>query len=54
MFAKKLVNDTAFGSKFARVGESSQEFAIRISHELQRDIAKITDYMSFLNKHGYK
>ena len=54
MFAKKLANDTAFGSKFARVGESNQEFAIRISHELQRDIAKITDYMSFLNKHGYK
>lgn len=54
MFAKKLANDSAFGSKFARVGETSQEFVIRISHELQRDIGKITDYMPFLNNHGYK
>lgn len=54
MYAKKLANDSAFGSKFARVGETSQEFVIRISHELQRDIGKITDYMLFLNNHGYK
>ena len=54
MFAKKLANDSGFGSKFARVGESSQEFTTRLSNELQRDLEKVNDYMPFLKKQGYK
>ena len=53
-FAKKLANDASFGSKFARMGESSQDFTARLSHELQRDLAKISVYLPYLTKLGFK
>lgn len=53
-FAKKLANDSNFGSKFACIGESSTEFLNRLVHELQRDENKIASYMPYLTKLGFK
>ena len=53
-FAVKLANDTNFGSKFARSGEAMTAFISRVSHELQRDHDKVTLYMPYLSKLGFK
>lgn len=53
-FAKLLANDSSFGGKFARSGESMCEFIQRLSHELQRDSNKIADYLPTLKKVGFK
>ncbi|BFL70714.1 hypothetical protein SKB0120_17760 [Moraxella osloensis] len=53
-FAKLLANDNNFGGKFARSGESMNEFINRLSNELQKDAKKIADYLPFLKKCGFK
>ncbi len=54
MFANLLANDTGFGSKFARAGEAMSGFISRTSHELQRDLGKITEYMTYLVRVGFR
>lgn len=53
-FAVKLANDANFGSNFARSGESMTAFISRINEELQRDHDKVTLYMPYLTKLGFK
>lgn len=53
-FAVKLANDTNFGSKFARSGEAMSAFISRITEELQRDHNKVTLYMPYLTRLGFK
>ena len=53
-FSKLLANDSNFGSKFARSGETMNEFINRLSNELQRDPKKIANYLPFLKKCGFK
>ncbi|MDK1671147.1 RepB family plasmid replication initiator protein [Moraxella osloensis] len=53
-FAKKLANDSGFGSNFARIGESSNDFLSRLIDELQRDKNRVSDYMPYLIKLGFK
>lgn len=53
-FATKLANDTDFGSKFARSGEAMTAFISRIAQELQRDHDKVTLYMPYLTRLGFK
>ena len=53
-FATKLANDANFGSKFARSGEAMAAFIGRIAEELQRDHDKVTLYMPYLTKLGFK
>lgn len=53
-FAKLLANDSSFGGKFARSGESMTAFTNRLSHELQRDSNKIAEYLPTLKKVGFK
>lgn len=53
-FAKKLANDTNFGSNFARMGESAMDFTNRLVEELQRDEGKVANYMPYLTKLGFK
>ncbi|WP_258271095.1 hypothetical protein, partial [Escherichia coli] len=53
-FAKKLANDSGFGSNFARIGESSNDFLRRLIDELQRDKNRVSDYMPYLIKLGFK
>ena len=53
-FAKLLANDSNFGSKFARSGESMSEFSARLSQDLQRDSQKVSDYMPYLARLGFK
>lgn len=54
MFAKLLANDTGFGSKFARAGEAMSGFINRTSHDLQRDLGKMAEYMPYLVSVGFK
>lgn len=54
IFAKKLANDSNFGSNNARIGESSDSFIARLTEELQRDLSKVSDYMPYLTKLGFK
>lgn len=53
-FAVKLANDANFGSKFARSGETMNDFTSRLAQELQRDHDKVTLYMPYLTKLGFK
>lgn len=53
-FAVKLANDSNFGSKFARSGETMNAFISRISQELQREHDKVSLYMPYLTKLGFK
>ena len=54
IFAKKLANDSSFGGKYARVGETTESFISRLNEELQRDLLKITEYLPYLKKIGFK
>ena len=54
IFAKKLANDSSFGGKYARVGETTESFISRLNEELQRDLLKITEYLPYLKKFGFK
>lgn len=53
-FASKIANDSDFGSKFAKQGESMKVFIERISNELQGDTNMIAQYMPYLTKFDYK
>ena len=53
-FAVKLANDANFGSNFARSGEAMSAFISRITEELQRDHNKVTLYMPYLTRLGFK
>ena len=53
-FAVKLANDANFGSNFARSGEAMSAFMSRITEELQRDHDKVTLYMPYLTRLGFK
>ena len=53
-FAVKLANDANFGSNFARSGEAMSAFISRITEELQRDHDKVTLYMPYLTRLGFK
>lgn len=53
-FAKKLASDGNFGSKYARIGESPDDFINRLNDELQRDLVKINEYLPYLKKLGFK
>ncbi|OAV06976.1 hypothetical protein AO373_1951 [Moraxella catarrhalis] len=42
---QKLAKDNSFDSNNARMGESSDAFIARLADELQRDLAKINEFL---------
>lgn len=53
LFSEKLANDSEFGSKYAKIGESMTDFLNRIRLELQ-DVEKQKLYLPYLIKWGLK
>lgn len=53
LFSVKLANDSAFGSRYAKIGEAANAFAQRIKQELQ-DIKKQQLYLPYLKKVGFQ
>jgi plasmid replication initiation protein len=53
LFSAKLANDSAFGSRYAKIGEGLEAFALRIKRELQ-DIKKQQLYLPYLKKLGFQ
>ena len=52
-FAEKLAHHSDFASKYSKVGESYEEFAIRLEKELNTP-QKVEFYSSYLEKVGFK
>lgn len=52
-FGATLANDNTFGSAFALVGESSEDFKTRITNELN-DPSRLAEYSSHLKRLGLK
>ena len=52
LFGNKLANDNAFGSKYAKQGESLKEFEVRIKSEL-KDVKNQKRWLSDLIRVGY-
>lgn len=52
LFGSKLANDNAFGSKYAKQGESTKAFEIRIKNEL-KDVNNQKKWLSDLIRVGY-
>lgn len=52
-FAKLLADDPSFGSQYARAGENTNQFAIRISNAL-KDPKKQQQWLTHLQRVGYQ
>lgn len=52
LFGSKLANDNAFGSKYAKQGESTKAFEIRVKNEL-KDVNNQKKWLSDLIRVGY-
>ncbi|ENU21445.1 hypothetical protein F994_00012 [Acinetobacter bohemicus ANC 3994] len=53
LFSNKLAHDSSFAAKYSQVGESYDDFAIRISLELTKP-KKVQEYLPYLKQVGFK
>ena len=53
LFANKLAHEPSFASKYSKVGENYDEFALRISEQLI-DPKKLEEYLPYLEKVGFQ